>query len=42
MKDPWTEPRGGGIEGGSRGWPGPGAGGRSGGRKMETTVLEQQ
>ena len=33
IKDPWTKPNGGRIEGERGG---------SGGRKMETTVLEQQ
>ena len=40
IKDTWTEPKVGMIEGGRRRWVGRGGG--SGGGKMETTVLEQQ
>ena len=36
IKDTWTKPRGGGM-----GWGGAEVGG-SGGRKMQTTVIEQQ
>ena len=39
VKDPWTRPKAGRIEGGRWGWVGWGT---SDGRKMETTVLEQQ
>ena len=39
IKDTWTEPKVGMIEGGRRRWVGRGG---SGGGKMETTVLEQQ
>ena len=38
IKDPWTKPKGGKIEGGR--W-GVGGARESGSRKMETTVLEQ-
>ena len=41
--DPWTKPKGRRVEGGR--WEvggGVGGAGESGGRKMETTVLEQQ
>ena len=38
IKNPWTKSREGGIRGGRWGWLGWG----SGGRKMQTTVLEQQ
>ena len=38
IKDTWTKPKGGRIEGERWGWLG---WGKSGGRKMETTILEQ-
>ena len=39
IKDTWTKPKGGRIEGGRCGWLGSGGNGEE---KMETTVLEQQ
>ena len=39
IKDTWTKPKGGRINGGRWGWLGWGV---SGGGKVETTVLEQQ